>query len=230
MKARGEYRVGDLFPVDDQLPAEDQPSVALLRFIVAARALVAVSKINHLHLESPQPDHEVGGYLMLLSFGAASEALTAFRHANGLGCFTRLEGASEEAVQETKDRLQRLCRIERDSRDGSLCRQLRDFRNESAFHWDLKSVLGVLCEVQDNRVVGVREGDAGNYLESGVPIAVSTALFMPRQKAGSDERWEDLIGEIVALQGDIFKVADATYTLLLKDKGVLEAVGSDDEE
>ena len=202
------FRVGDAFP------AGDDKRVALMRFLIAARSLVAIGRILPTLPESPG-NRESKTYLMLLSLGAAHEAANAFWGAYKHDVFATLTSLGWIEIDECISRLAVEC--DRSCPDSLQSKIVTHSRHKFSFHWDMEEVQSSLSQLADEILPAWAGGEDKTSESIALPIIERVTLKGLEIKAGSEQELQELIGQVARFQGDLFRVAEAAYNITLKE-------------
>lgn len=202
------FRVGDVFPAD-------QKSAALVRFIVTTRPLVSIARLLSARSSDPALARVDGDQMMLAATADTKEAMDAFRDADTQGCFGPTEARADD---ELKKRLRRLRRhSDRTSARSLYNVMIETARNNAGGHWNRRVVQDELEFLKDEKVA-IWEGDkaAGMVLSGFVPLAHGMALRMSRIFDVSEQKQARRMILLSKVQGDLFHVAEAAYTIAIR--------------
>jgi hypothetical protein len=209
------FRVGDAFP------AGDDKRVSLVRFLVAARSLVAMGRVLPALPKSPG-NRESKTYLMLLSLGAAHEAANAFWGAYQHDVFATLTSLGWTEIDECISRLVGDC--DRSRPDSLQSKIVTHGRHKFAFHWDMEEIQNSLSQLADEVLPAWAGGKDESSESIALPIIERVTLKGLESKAGSEQELQELMGRVARFQGDLFRVAEAAYNIALKETLGLKGV------
>lgn len=200
-----DIRVGDFFPADSV-------TTALLTFLVSARPLVVLARMQRLVERDSPTSNEDKGLLFSLSLGASKEAADAFREADAVGALDLLTGLDAE-LDESLERLRKHC----DPLKGSSLYNLVlvRARNNASYHWSSKLVGRSLLKLQDAEMpcfIG-----SGRFVDTQIPLAGGLASGILGEQGLSDEQLSPFGERLAEFQADLFKVADGAYTAKLAE-------------
>ena len=203
------FRIGDVFPAD-------QKSAALLRFVVATQPLLTISRLLRTKDSGPVLDQVDGEQMLLAAVADSKEAMDAFRDADALGCFAPIAGTSDDDM---KKRLERLRRHSDPKNASSLYKTFIEFaRHNAGGHWSDKLVRKELKALEDVKApVWVGDRADGAAASGYYPLAHELARRMSRIFNVSKQKQLRRVTLLSKLQGDLFHVAGAAYSLALKD-------------
>ncbi len=199
------FRVGDAFP-----PGDDK-RVSLVRFLVAAQSLSAITRIIPV-LPEADAYRESRHYLMLFSLGAAYEAANAFWGALQHGLFAPLSSLALDKItlDEISASISRLTVDCDPTRPDSLLSKLvRRVRNKVSFHWDMDKIRRSLAQVEDETVPAWAGGS--NFIANALPIVERVTLKGLEIIAGSEGELRDLMERVPLFTMDLVRVAEAAY-------------------
>jgi hypothetical protein len=199
------FRVGDAFPPGDH------KRVSLVRFLVAAQSLSAITRVIPV-LPEADAYRESKHYLMLFSLGAAYEAANAFWGALQHDLFAPLSSLTldEIILAEIGASISRLT-VDCDPicPDSLRSKLVRRVRNNFSFHWDMGRVRRSLAEVEDEIVPAWAGGS--NFIANALPIVERVTLKGLEILAGSEGELWDLMERVPLFTMDLVRVAEAAY-------------------
>ena len=201
------FRVGDVFPAD-------QKTASLVRFIVATRPLVTVARLLRSRSSDPQLARIDGDHLLLASIADAKEALDAFRNADQQKCFIALD---KHADCEMRKRLRRLRRHRDPDRARSFYSIIKTARDQAGGHWKQGVAEKALTDLENATFeIWVGDREDGAAASGFLPLAHEIALRMSGIFDASKLKQKRRMHLLSKLQGDLFHVAGAAYTLALR--------------
>jgi hypothetical protein len=198
------FRIGDAFP------SEDKKRVSLVRFLISAQSLPAITRVIPLLPESAA-FHESKHYLNLLSLGAAYEAASAFWGALQNGLFEPLSALDFGGIDQCVSRLTVQCDPDR---SDSLLSKLVRCRHKFSFHRDMKEVRRSLAQVEDEELPAWAGGS--NFMTNSIPIVECVTWKGLQIVTGSDKELQDLMERVPLFTVDLARVAEAAYAVALE--------------
>jgi hypothetical protein len=199
-----------IFRVGDAFPSEDDKRVSLVRFLVSAQCLPAITRIIPVLPESAAY-RESKHYLYLLSLGAAHEAANAFWGALQHDLFAPLSSLAFGEIDGCISRLVVDCDPNRP--DSLRSKLVRHCRNRFSFHWDMNEIRRSLAQVKDEKLPAWAGGT--NFISNAIPIVECVTMKGLQMIAGSEGELQDLMGRIPHFTLDLARVAEASYAVAL---------------
>jgi len=184
--------------------------VSIVRFLVAAQSLPAITRIIPVLPES-DAYRETRHYLMLLSLGTTCEAAKAFWEALQHDLFASLYSRALSGIDECISRLTVECDP---GRRDSLQSKLLRHRNKLSFHWDMKEVRKSLARIEDEIIPAWAGGS--NFITNALPIVECVTFKGLEILAGSVHDLQELIERVPPFELDLSRVAEAAYSVAIE--------------